>query len=333
LLDLGAGYGALGLFAAARFPRARGLLVDRDLLAVEYARKNAALQGAALVEVAASLGYRDLPPGWGPFDWILSNFPARAGERVFSAFLSGGTRRLAPGGEMRVVVIAPLGPMLERAAAAAEVEARRIAEGSGHIVFAIPPSAGEEPGEEVYERDCIRISLPETLRLVRPSDLADEPHRLRHAVPLLAAALPGTPPARVLLFRSGYGLLPALVLERYPASRVVSVDRDLLGAAFTRRNCPGAGDRLLVEPSLHLAGAARHGPFDLVAGELSPPLGRQATLAELGEAREMLSDGGKALLLGLSKQWRESLRPASSRLDLRLLAESGPAALFEMRRC
>src|SRR5206468_8100266 len=34
LLDLGCGYGALGLPVAARWPKARCLLIDRDLLAV-----------------------------------------------------------------------------------------------------------------------------------------------------------------------------------------------------------------------------------------------------------------------------------------------------------
>src|SRR5439155_15847737 len=34
LLDLGCGYGAVGLPIAARFPKVRALLVDRDLLAV-----------------------------------------------------------------------------------------------------------------------------------------------------------------------------------------------------------------------------------------------------------------------------------------------------------
>src|SRR5438445_5893317 len=45
LLDLGCGYGALGLPVAARYPQARALLVDRDLLAVRAAAHNASALG------------------------------------------------------------------------------------------------------------------------------------------------------------------------------------------------------------------------------------------------------------------------------------------------
>ena len=41
VLDLGCGYGALGLPVAAKFPQASALLVDRDLLAVRAAAHNA----------------------------------------------------------------------------------------------------------------------------------------------------------------------------------------------------------------------------------------------------------------------------------------------------
>src|SRR4030095_7929729 len=113
-LDLGCGYGALGLAVAARFPRSRGLLADRDLLAVEYARRNAAALGLLCVEAVASLGFHGVPAGRGPFDWVLSNVPARAGERVLEMFIEGGRRRLSPAGEMRVVVITPLADAVAR---------------------------------------------------------------------------------------------------------------------------------------------------------------------------------------------------------------------------
>jgi 16S rRNA (guanine1207-N2)-methyltransferase len=333
-LDLGCGYGALGLPVAARFPRARGLLVDRDLLALEYARRNASAQGAA-VEVLPSLGYRELPPGAAPFDWILSNLPARAGERVFASFLAGGRARLTSRGEMRVVVIEPLAAKLEEAAAARGLELRRAGASERHTVFALGPgevTAGEPEGEEIYRRDEIEIALPERLRLDRPTDLADEPHRLPAAIPLLAEHLPAEPPRRVLVFRSGYGLVPALVLARYPAARTTAADRDLLALAFTCRNCSRWCERLEVEASIGIGRLSKRGPFDLVLGELSTPLGRAATLLEVAEAREILAAGGRALLLGLAKQWREFLKRAAKGLGLKLKASRGPVALFELER-
>jgi 16S rRNA G1207 methylase RsmC len=287
--------------------------------------------------VAPSLGYRDLPAGHAPFDWILSNVPARAGERVLGAFIAGGLARLRPGGEMRIVVIAPLAPSVERAAADAGLEFRLAARSGSHCVYAFAAAGvgrsadGPGDGEELYERDCIRLSLPETLRLVRPSDLADEPGRLQAAIPLLADRLPALSGARVLVFRAGYGLLAALALARCPGSAVTAVDRDLLAGAFARKNCRGSEPRIRVVERLRITDGPSLGPFDLILGELSPPLGPRATLSELADARNALAPGGRGLVLALAKQWKEFLERSSADLGLRLLAARSTAVLLELR--
>ena len=80
VLDLGCGYGALGLPVAMRWPEARCLLVDRDLLAVAASAHNARALGLGNVEVRPGLGYRELAGE--RFDWVLCNVPARIGSRV-----------------------------------------------------------------------------------------------------------------------------------------------------------------------------------------------------------------------------------------------------------
>ena len=89
LLDLGCGYGAIGLTLAARHPAARALLVDRDLLAVRAAAHNARTLGLGNVEVRPSLGYRDVPASL-RFDLVLCNVPARIGPRAIAYFLDAG---------------------------------------------------------------------------------------------------------------------------------------------------------------------------------------------------------------------------------------------------
>jgi 16S rRNA G1207 methylase RsmC len=325
---------------AARFRQSRGLLVDRDLLAVEFARRNAAAAGLP-VAVEGSLGYRDVPAAAGPFDWILCNFPARAGERVVEGFVAGGRARLRPGGEMRIVVISPLAPAVREAALRRGFECRTIVERKGHAVLSFPPGATSVPGdtdtlagagEAMYERDRIELRLPERLCLTRPTDLADEPHRLPLAIPLLAENLPRSAPGRILAFRAGYGLVPALALARYPAATVVAADRDLLAAAFTRRNSAAQGERLRVLECLGLAAASSIGPFDLILGELLPALGPAATFLELREAHELLAPGGRALVLGLVKQWKEFLRFSPKELGLTLRRRKGAVALYQMGR-
>ena len=106
VLDLGCGYGPLGLALRAAADDRVVHLVDRDALAIEYSRENAARNRLDDVEVYGSLGYADVR-GSG-FDLIVSNIPAKAGPPVIERVLLGGAGLLAPGGLVAVVVIAPL---------------------------------------------------------------------------------------------------------------------------------------------------------------------------------------------------------------------------------
>lgn len=327
-LDLGCGYGALGLTVAGFFPRARGLLVDRDLLAVEFCRRNAEAQAAVNVATRGSLGFRGVA-ATERFDWVLCNVPARAGEAALESFLLGARARLTPGGELRIVVIGDLAPLVLRIAGRLGLAATGAAAGANHVVFSIPPGPGEDRGLEVYERDRIDVA---GLSLVRPTDLADAPGRLAAAIPLLAECLPARAPQRILVFRCGYGLLPLLALRRYPLAHVVATDRDLLATAFTRRNCAGDAARLEVVEHQGLDGVAAAGPFGLVLGELSAPLGADATLAELAAARRLLAPDGRGLILAGAGQWRSALRPAAAGLGITLLGARPPAALLALRR-
>ena len=55
-LDLGCGYGPIGLCLAARAPAGSVMLVDRDFVAVDYARANARRNGLDQVEARLSNG-------------------------------------------------------------------------------------------------------------------------------------------------------------------------------------------------------------------------------------------------------------------------------------
>src|SRR5258706_14931528 len=57
ILDLGCGYGALGLTAAKLAPRGTVDLVDKDFVAVEYAERNAKLNGLNNARAYLSNGF------------------------------------------------------------------------------------------------------------------------------------------------------------------------------------------------------------------------------------------------------------------------------------
>jgi len=326
VLDLGCGYGALGLPVAARWPQARCVLVDRDLLAVAASAHNAAALGLANVRARPGLGYRGLDSQ--RFDWVLCNVPARIGERAVRYLLEGGR---ALGAEVRAVVIRDLSRVLESLQLPG---LRQVARGARHDVFALdrgPTAVGlsDLSDEEIYARDQTAIL---GLRLSRPFDASEDPSHGR-LLSALAESLPRTAPRRALAFRAGYGALPLHLKARYPQAEVIAQERDLLDAAFLRRNARALDLEVEVRETLWPAEGLPQGDFALVAGELSSPAGPAVAARELQEAADLLAPGGEALILATWKQEREWLPGAAPRgAPMTLLLRREGASVLRISR-
>lgn len=105
-LDLGCGYGVLGLAMAKQAPQGHIIMVDKDYLAVDYANKNAKLNQLPNASARLSNGFSDVPEHH--FDIIVSNIPAKVGNELLYIFLDDAYERLKPGGTFYVVTITGL---------------------------------------------------------------------------------------------------------------------------------------------------------------------------------------------------------------------------------
>ena len=139
VLDLGCGYGPLGIVLARRFPEARVTLTDADLLAVRYARRNCTTNGVeATTEVAGGVGLHSLPEG--RFELIVSNVPAKIGdEAIEQDFILGPLARLAPGGEFWFVVVSGLNRLIPKIGVRHDLDLRQMRKRSGHAVYRLRP--------------------------------------------------------------------------------------------------------------------------------------------------------------------------------------------------
>ena len=111
-LDLGCGYGVLGIAIAKQSPGGRVHMVDRDFVAVDFAGKNAALNGASNCEVYLSNGFSHVPPV--AFDTIVSNLPAKVSNELFLIMFTDARRFLKPGGKLYVVTITGIREYVKR---------------------------------------------------------------------------------------------------------------------------------------------------------------------------------------------------------------------------
>jgi 16S rRNA G1207 methylase RsmC len=112
-LDLGCGYGPIGLYMARCAPHGRTLMVDKDFMAVEYSHANARRNRLANAQVQLSNAFDHIDPKL-RFDVIASNIPAKVGKELLSLILHDARTRLKPNGKLYVVTINGLRQYMKR---------------------------------------------------------------------------------------------------------------------------------------------------------------------------------------------------------------------------
>ncbi len=112
ILDLGCGYGPLGLTLAKQAKQGTTLLVDKDFVAVDYTQKNIELNKLDNASAILSNGFDQVTTG--RFDLIVSNIPAKVGNEMLWLFLHDAYRLLNPGGRLVVVTISGLSKFMKR---------------------------------------------------------------------------------------------------------------------------------------------------------------------------------------------------------------------------
>lgn len=107
LLDLGCGYGPVGIVAATLHPRLRVVMVDSNERAVWLARENARRNGTFNVECRRGFLYELLEDI--EFAAILSNPPISVGKHVLSSLVRGAIGNLERNGMLELVVRSRVG--------------------------------------------------------------------------------------------------------------------------------------------------------------------------------------------------------------------------------
>lgn len=101
ILDLGCGYGVVGILSAKLIGPQNVIMVDIDINAVEVSKENAILNDIEEVKIFQSNGLNDIDEK--DFDLILSNPPYHEDFSVPKHFIEKGFNRLKIGGKIYMV--------------------------------------------------------------------------------------------------------------------------------------------------------------------------------------------------------------------------------------
>ena len=101
LLDVGCGYGTIGLTIAKTNPECFVEMVDVNFRAIDLAKQNMALNEIKNAEIFASNIYENVTK---KYDVVVSNPPIRAGKKVVHEISLGSFEKLNDGGKYYAVI-------------------------------------------------------------------------------------------------------------------------------------------------------------------------------------------------------------------------------------
>ena len=244
ILDIGCGYGTIGLTLAKRYPDSLVHMVDRDALAINYVQQNTTLNDLNNCISYGSLGFEKVVER--DFDLIISNIPGKAGENVITALLEDACLFLKPNGVVAVVVVSPLEGLVASVLEQSGIEVLHHSVYKGYVVFhyrftstyPIKPSI-QKLEDGLYHRASVALSLDEfdidieTAYGLPEFDSLD--YQTDFLIKVLVALAPKTV-RNVVVYNPGQGYIPVILWRMLNPEKLTLVSRDLLSVRYAGQN-------------------------------------------------------------------------------------------------
>ena len=102
VVDMGCGWGAIGVTLGKTWKDAHITMCDVNLRALDLCRDNAAKNGVTNVEILESSGFDAIRDR--RFDFVITNPPIRAGKQVIYQMFADAANQLTENGELYLVI-------------------------------------------------------------------------------------------------------------------------------------------------------------------------------------------------------------------------------------
>jgi len=136
ILDLGCGWGPIGIILASKYSRSQVTMVDKDLLAIRYSRLNILKNNIGNAEALGGVGMEAVQNR--SFDLIVSNIPAKIGDdAITQEFILTPYEHLNPNGELWVVVVNALNHLVPRIEMLPNQRMKEVRKRKGHTVYKV----------------------------------------------------------------------------------------------------------------------------------------------------------------------------------------------------
>lgn len=243
-LDMGCGYGPIGIALKASCPSAEVHLTDRDALALEYSKENAALNGFNDLKVYGSLAYDSVKDT--NFDLIVSNIPAKVGEPILKNTIIDAQDHLVEGGKVVIVVIDAIADFIHQELTRDEnIEITFHRSWPGHHVYHYQFKTKRvastkntfNAGNFYKQKNSVRIGNEKfALEVSHNLPEFDQLHYDTSILLSYIEQLKIDARSHVLVLTPGQGYIPLAIAKKVPKASLFIPDRDLLALKTTSHN-------------------------------------------------------------------------------------------------
>ena len=112
MVDLGCGYGAVGVVMGKLNPTGKTIFVDRDIVAINYSQINCKANGINNAEFILCNGLEAVETG--RVDCIAANLPTHVSNEMLGWMIESAKEVLRPKGKLAVVTVSKLRPFIKR---------------------------------------------------------------------------------------------------------------------------------------------------------------------------------------------------------------------------
>ncbi len=307
VLDLGCGYGPIGISLKSFYKPSVIHMVDRDALALEFSRKNVQLNHLSGIKIYPSLGYDNVTET--DFDLIVSNIPSKVGEPVLSHILEDAGFYLRPDGKAAIVVIKAISNYVSQVLQSNKnIKILFAKKWPEYFVFHYEFTGGKsrQPELNAFERSLYRrgrqkmlinhseVSIETAYGLAEFDTLSYETEMILEQLKTIS----GQKINKAVIFNPNQGIIPVALAKTAIINRIDLIGRDLEALKISAKNLTANGFNPEKTFLFHQAGltTAAKDPADLMAGILDDKDNPKVHLMLIKEAHDQILPGGLLIL-------------------------------------
>ncbi|WKZ25813.1 MAG: methyltransferase [bacterium] len=311
ILDLGCGYGPIGITLKTLYPNSEIHMVDRDALALEYAQINAGLNKTNNYKIYASLGYDSVDTK--DFDLIISNIPAKVGKNVLSHMLIDSKYFLSNDGFVAIVVVDAILEDVKDILSNPEIEIVLQKSWPGHTVFHYKFNSPHTSkvntvvnsfDSGLYDRDENTLKIGGKEAVLKSSFNLPEFDEMSYETQMLlnnVTDIKNQNISNCLVFNVNQGHIPVAITLLTKVDKMIVVDRNLQSLKVTERNLINNGflkENIIVK---HQVGISINlSKIDCVVGILNKKDERSVNDLTIDQIVSQLTDKGVAYIVSSS---------------------------------